>query len=97
MQVDGEQLQPGIDMTVASPAALDRVDPPEDLAEPDLTENARTVLERRYLTAVTSGLAIIGNCVILPTVIVLEYRRMQRRERAMEAFKEEEAKRRVRP
>lgn len=55
MQVDGEQLQPGIDMTVASPAALDRVDPPEDLAEPDLTENARTVLERRYLIRDEAG------------------------------------------
>ena len=29
--------------------ALDAIDPPSDLAEPDLTDNARTVLERRYL------------------------------------------------
>lgn len=33
----------------AALAALESVDPPADLAEPDLTENARTVLERRYL------------------------------------------------
>ena len=29
--------------------ALDAIDPPSDLAEPDLTDNARIVLERRYL------------------------------------------------
>lgn len=49
MPVDGEQPEQAPETTATAMAALERVDPPEDLAEPDLTENARTVLERRYL------------------------------------------------
>lgn len=55
MPVDGEQPQPGTDTTASSLAALERIDPPEDLAEPDLTENASTVLERRYLIRDEAG------------------------------------------
>jgi len=35
--------------------ALDRIDPPADVADPDLTENALKVLERRYLERDASG------------------------------------------
>ncbi|MEL6715698.1 MAG: hypothetical protein AAFP86_18095, partial [Planctomycetota bacterium] len=37
------------DVAAASLSALEALDPPADFPEPDLTENARTVLERRYL------------------------------------------------
>ncbi|MEL6714576.1 MAG: ribonucleotide reductase N-terminal alpha domain-containing protein, partial [Planctomycetota bacterium] len=36
-------------------AALEALDPPADFPEPDLTENARTVLERRYLIRDEAG------------------------------------------
>lgn len=55
MPVDGEQPQPGADSASVPLVALERIDPPEDLAEPDLTENARTVLERRYLIRDEAG------------------------------------------
>ncbi len=53
MQVNGDQ--PGTGTSAAPLVALERIDPPADLAEPDLTENARTVLERRYLIRDEAG------------------------------------------
>ena len=49
-QTAGAMAQPARSDAALDPLAqLEAVDPPADLQEPDLTSNARTVLERRYL------------------------------------------------
>lgn len=53
--VDGRALDSTQPDATGALAALESNDPPADLAEPDLTENATTVLERRYLIRTDEG------------------------------------------
>jgi ribonucleoside-diphosphate reductase alpha chain len=54
----GPETRSSVDLEREARAALEALDPPADLADPDLAPNAHTVLERRYLLRDAGGALI---------------------------------------